>query len=90
MVSTILGVAGAAVTGLASYLVARMKVKDTRQQYYEDKITEILKIQSDEIKNLKEEVQRLVKENKELTSQVISLKAQLERVSLHEIDSPNS
>jgi regulator of replication initiation timing len=64
MIEVILATAGAIVTALGAWFVAKTQVNFKRQKYYEDKITEILELQSQEIKSLKSEIEKLVQENR--------------------------
>jgi hypothetical protein len=71
MIETILTTIGVIVTGLGGWFAAktqaglkRTQVNFERQKYYEDKITEILDTQSKEIKSLKDEIEKLVQENR--------------------------
>ena len=64
MIETILTAMGVIVTGLGGWFVAKTQTNFNRQKYYEDKISEILDSQSKEIKGLKEEIEKLVQENR--------------------------
>lgn len=66
----IVALGGAFFTAVISYLASRLKVKNDRETFYENKISEILEIQSKEIHDLKAEVEKLVKENLELRKQL--------------------
>lgn len=79
----IIAVLGALATGISAYLVGRMNDHSKRQMFYEDKITELLKIQSTEIRGLRLEVDRLISENQALTVEVSKLKYELEKRGVH-------
>lgn len=70
-------------TGLSSIIVARMNTQTDRQKFYETKITELLEVQSKEIKLLRDEIDRLIKENQALTVEVSNLKYELEKRGIH-------
>lgn len=72
---TILGTFfGVIITGLVTFIVAKMKETTDVQKFYEDKISALLKAQSKEIHELKRENERLTKEIQKLTQQIIDLK----------------
>lgn len=78
-----LAVIGGLATAISTFFVARVNANSDRQKFYEDKISEILEIQAQEISGLKTEIQRLVTENQALTIQVSELKNQLEQRGMH-------
>lgn len=65
-----MGLLGAVVTAVVTFLIARMRVQFSRQKFYENKVSEILQLQSLEIKELKQEIQKLVRENQWLRHQL--------------------
>lgn len=76
MMTTIIAIVGALGTlgtGFGAIVIAKMNNNNDRQKYYENKISEILEIQSKEISSLKEEVAKLVKENRWLRHQLEKL-----------------
>jgi dsDNA-specific endonuclease/ATPase MutS2 len=69
--------------GLSSIIVARINTQTDRQKFYENKIAELLEVQSKEIKLLRDEIDRLIKENQALTIEVSNLKYELEKRGIH-------
>lgn len=65
-----LALVGSFLTATISYLASRLKVKNDRETFYENKISEILEMQSKEIHDLKSEVEKLVQENQYLRKQL--------------------
>jgi cell division protein FtsB len=61
---------GTVITGFVSFFLGNLKIKNAREQFYENKISELLRVQSQEIQNLKSEVEKLVKENQFLRQQM--------------------
>lgn len=61
---------GTLMTGFVSFFVGSLRIKNTREQFYENKISELLRVQALEIQNLKSEVEKLVKENQDLRKEL--------------------
>lgn len=68
---------------IATLLVGMVGTRNDRIKFYEDKITDLLAIQSNEIKQLREEIDRLISENQTLTMEVSKLKSELEKRGVH-------
>lgn len=61
---------GTVLTGFISFSIGTLRIKNTREQFYENKISELLRVQALEIQNLKSEVEKLVKENQDLRKEL--------------------
>jgi cell shape-determining protein MreC len=69
-VALYLSIFGTLLTGFVSFFLGTLKIKSKREQFYENKISELLRLQALEIKNLKSEVEKLVKENQYLRKEL--------------------
>ncbi|SEN19676.1 hypothetical protein [Paenibacillus sp. OV219] len=74
-----LGVVGSVVTGVVTYLIARGKQHNSRDMFYENKITSLMESQEKKITMLQEEVARLTTINLQLLEKVIHLEGELAR-----------
>jgi ATP-dependent protease HslVU (ClpYQ) ATPase subunit len=57
-------------TAVVSFFLGKLKIKNDREQFYENKISELLLVQAKEIQDLREQVENLVTENQNLRKQL--------------------
>lgn len=74
-----LGVVGSVMASVVTYLVARGKQHNSRDMFYEGKITALMEAQEKKITLLQEEVARLTTINLQLLEKVIHLEGELSK-----------
>lgn len=57
-------------TAIVSFFLGKLKIKNDREKFYEEKISQLLEVQAREIQSLKSEVEKLVRENQDLRKQL--------------------